>query len=286
MSEAPLEETLRLGDQSVRVRVQGDGPPLLLLNGVAAPLELWHPLIPHLPGMRVIAYDTPGSGGSSPPVTPLSVRGHAQLALTLLDTLGHATVHALGFSFGGMVAQELARLAGPRLDRLVLASTTCGWGGVPGTPSALFAIANPHRYYSRYLFGGVTANRPDHAESSVDHFLQAPHPLDQGLPQSSPPSYLPGFPTSSRGHMYQLWAAVTWSSLLWLHQITQPTLVLTGDADPLVPPINARILHAQLPNARVHVVHGGDHLCLFEQAAGLGPLLTHFLLRPDPLRVP
>jgi pimeloyl-ACP methyl ester carboxylesterase len=256
----PPGGTLRLGDHDVRISVEGEGPPLLLLNGVGAPLELWRPLLPRLSGFRTIAYDTPGSGGSVASAIPLSILGHARLALALLDALGCREAAALGFSFGGMVAQELARLAGSRITRLALVSTTCGWGGVPGDPAALFEISDPERYYSRPLFAAPAAT------VGTD-----------GLVGSRTDGRVPVYPVNRRGYLYQLWAASTWSSLPWLGRIRQPTLVLTGDSDTVVPAMNARILASMIPSARLVVIRRGNHLCLFERRDETAPLLNDFL---------
>src|ERR1700736_2726082 len=74
--------------------------------------------------------------------------GLARQAAHLLDALGHPRVDVLGVSLGGAVAQELAIMNPHRVRRLVLASTMCGLGGLPGHPLALAILATPLRYYS------------------------------------------------------------------------------------------------------------------------------------------
>lgn len=236
-----LDDTLRVEGHRVRVRVRGSGRPLLLLNGIGAPLELWRPLTDRLDGVCSIAFDAPGSGRSRTPDVPLSIGGHAVLALGVLEELGCQRASVLGFSFGGLVAQEVARRAGPRLDRLVLAATSCGWGGLPGNLAALLQVVLPE----------VMA--------------------DEQLPPGA------GRPPDRLGSLYQVWAAASWSSVPWLGGVRRPTLVLTGDQDRVVPPGNARILSALLPDARVHTVPGGDHLCLVDRAADVAPVLRDFL---------
>ena len=68
-----------------------------------------------------------------------------------------------------------------------------------------------------------------------------------------------------------------WTSLPWLHKLPQPTLVLNGDDDPIVPLINGRILARRIPDARLHVVRGGGHLFLLERPAETADLVTQFL---------
>ncbi|MDP9397637.1 MAG: alpha/beta fold hydrolase [Actinomycetota bacterium] len=204
------DRVLRVGSHRIRVRVQhGDdgGLPLLLLNGVGAPLELWQPLLRHLPGVTTIAMDAPGCGGSSTPLQPLTIQGHARLAVQVLDRLGISSFSVLGFSFGGLVAQEVARLAGPRMHRLVLASTSCGWGGVPGSPRALLAINTPDRYYDRSLFEAAAPEYIGGEETANEDFLQ-----EQARIRSA-------HPPNRRGYFHQCWAASIW---------VQPALAVPG----------------------------------------------------------
>jgi pimeloyl-ACP methyl ester carboxylesterase len=81
---------------------------------------------------------------------------------------------------------------------------------------------------------------------------------------------------SSRGYLYQLLAIASWTSLHALTLIRQPTLVLSGDDDPLIPTVNARIMARGIPHARLHMYHGG-HLALVTEAAELAPVIDRFL---------
>ena len=131
---------VRVGGLSVRVRVQGDGDPLLLLNGVTRPLESWAPLAEGLRGRTLVSFDAPGVGGSPTPILPLSIRKLARIAEAVLDETGLERADVLGFSHGGAVAQQLAFQAPSRVTRLILAATTCGVGSVPGSSDALSRV--------------------------------------------------------------------------------------------------------------------------------------------------
>lgn len=134
---------VRLRRQRVRIRVSGEGDPLLLVNGLTRPLESWGELERALPGRTTIAFDAPGVGGSRTPVLPLPIPMVAGLAVAVLDEVGVSRADVLGFSYGGTVAQQVAIQAPERLNRLVLVATSCGVGATPGNRDALTASLAP-----------------------------------------------------------------------------------------------------------------------------------------------
>ncbi|MDX6253154.1 MAG: hypothetical protein QOF10_6514 [Kribbellaceae bacterium] len=81
---------------------------------------------------------------------------------------------------------------------------------------------------------------------------------------------------SRTGYSLQLLAGVGWSSLPALPLIRQPTLVLAGNDDPLIPLVSAQIMRTLLPKATLHVFDDG-HLGLLTAADELGPLVSRFL---------
>jgi poly(3-hydroxyalkanoate) depolymerase len=266
-----LHTFARVDGHPVRVSIAGEGQPLLLIMGLGGNIEMWAPLERelHARGFQTIAYDASGTGHSPPRLVPLRPHGLARQTAHLLDELGFPRVDALGVSFGGGVAQELAMRNPHRVRRLVLASTACGLGGVPGTPLALALLATPLRYYSP-RFMQATAHRMYGPVADPDGRLM--HQQIHAR-RSRPPTLW--------GYASQLCAAAGWTSLPWLHRITAPTLVLTGGKDPIVPPINARILGARIPDATVHVIPDAGHLLLIDHAPECAELITPFL-RNDP----
>ena len=85
----------------------------------------------------------------------------------------------------------------------------------------------------------------------------------------------------SLGYLYQLAAGAGWTSLPLLPLVRQPTLILAGDDDPIIPVINARVMAALIPGARLHVYHGG-HVELVLRPDLLAPLITEFLNEQSP----
>ena len=128
----------------IAVRVQGEGDPLLLINGMTRPLQSWEPFTRVLRGRTVVSFDAPGVGDSPTPVLPLSIPRLAALAVAVLDAAGLDQADVLGFSHGGAVAQQLAGDFPGRLRRLVLVATSCGVGATPGRRrDALIGLGSP-----------------------------------------------------------------------------------------------------------------------------------------------
>jgi len=254
----------------LRVAIRGTGRPLLLLMGIGGNLEMWQPFEEALDGREIqtITVDAPGTGGSTGYRFPRRMSGLAQTMDQLLGVLGYDQVDVLGVSFGGVLAQQLAHQAPGRVRRLVLAATGPGLGGVPGSPRVLWALATPRRYYqpdyfrriAGRIYGGAARRDPDAMlHGSLARFAHAP---------------------SFSGYLAQLYAIAGWTSLPWLVRLPQPTLVIAGDDDPVVPPINGRILGRLIPGARLHIVPGGGHLFLLERPTEIATIVTEFLTRP------
>jgi poly(3-hydroxyalkanoate) depolymerase len=241
-----------------------------VLTGIGASLELSTPLerALNVHGVQTLALDAPGTGASSRYRRPRRMPGLARTVERTLDALGYDQVDVLGVSFGGVLAQQLAHQAPRRVRRLVLAAIAAGvpgLGGVPGSPRALLALATPRRYYSPdyyrriagALYGGEARRDPDALlHGSIARFSQAP---------------------SLRGYLDQLYAISFWTGLPWLWRLPQPTLVLAGDDDPIVPVINGRILTWVIPRAQLEIIRGGGHLFVLERPTELAGLIAAFL---------
>jgi poly(3-hydroxyalkanoate) depolymerase len=268
----PLREIRFVDVDGTRLRIavaDADGArvPLLLITGIGASLDLAAPFERELNGrgLPTISYDAPGVGESAPYAWPRRMGGVARTAERLLDVLGHSTVDVFGVSLGGVVAQQLAHQAPYRVRRLVLAATGPGLGGVPGSPRVLWTLATPRRYYqpdyyrrvAADIYGGLARRDPDALlHGSLARFTHRP---------------------SMCGYAAQLYSIAGWTSVPWLHRLRQPTLVLAGDDDPIVPLINGRILARLIPDARLQVIAGGGHLFVLEDPADVAARVSEFL---------
>jgi poly(3-hydroxyalkanoate) depolymerase len=261
--------TVTAGGLTVRFSIQA-GPgshPLLLINGIGAPLELWGAFRDKL-GVETIAFDAPGTGGSAAPLRPRTMWELARSVSLQLDQLGYGTVDVLGISWGGGLAQYLAVVRRSRVRRLVLVCTAFGLGSIPANPRVALELLRPTRYFSPShlsrvgpaLFGGEIRRRPEMLRHQAK--LRSLHR------------------PSTRGYLYQLLAASTWVSLPLLPLIRAKTLVLLGAEDPIVHVVNGRILSRLMPRASLQVVPGAGHLFLLDQPDEAAALVRDFLSPP------
>jgi len=269
-SEKAVIRFLDVDGIRMRTSTLGTGPPLLIITGLGASLELAEPFERQIVarGRQAIGFDAPGVGESTGYRWPKRMSGVARTVEIMLDELGHEQVDVVGVSLGGIIAQQLAHQAPDRVRRLVLVATgpgVVGLGGIPGSPRAMLALATRRRYtspdYYRSiagdLYGGLARTDPDALlHGSVARFAHAP---------------------SLGGYLGQLYAISFWTGIPWLWKLRQPTLVLNGDDDPIVPVLNGRILAKCIPNAELHVVPGGGHLFLLEHPVETADLVADFL---------
>jgi pimeloyl-ACP methyl ester carboxylesterase len=265
-SATVVERFVDVSGRSVRVRVHGEGRPVLLINGLGANVTMWASLLEQLGEFRVITFDAPGTGRSQAPVLPYKVSRIADVAVRVLDELGLEQVDVLGYSLGGGVAQQLGLDHPERVRRLVLVSSSCGAGAVPGSMLALMAVMTPARHYAKSGY-----------RVSMKMVNLAPAEKDSSRLREQAATWHQEAPPSIRGYTLQMTAFSVFNSLPWLHRVKHPTLVLSGADDRLVPAANSAVLAAYLPNARLSVFERWGHYLLHDPASGAGAVVADFL---------
>jgi poly(3-hydroxyalkanoate) depolymerase len=262
--------TVAVRGVKVRVSVRpavgryADQPPLLLCNGIGVSLEALQPFVDALhPHRGVVRFDVPGVGGSPLPPYPYTVAGLASWLTAVMDHLGHPCFDVLGLSWGGGLAQQLAVQSRKRVRRVVLAATGTGWMMKPAHPSVLAKMMTPRRHrdpeyaaaIAADIYGGSMRTNPERGAALL-------HAATRTGPK--------------RGYYYQLLAMTGWASLPFLGLLRQPTLVLGGTDDPIIPVANPRLQARRIPRARLHLYDGG-HLGLVTEADELAPVVDAFL---------
>jgi pimeloyl-ACP methyl ester carboxylesterase len=245
---------------------RGSGNPLLLVPGIPAIASDWAPLAERLADTRrVIAYDNRGSGASTVTPAPYTTAGLAADAIGLLDALGVEQADVFGMSLGGMIAQELAIGWPRRVKRVVLGCTHCGR-----------AHAAPPAREAGRAFAMAT---DDWAERM--HAL-APFAFAPGVDAELLSAFTAkkaGDVQDPEGYRGQIEAALTHDAYDRLPLIDRPTLIVTGDADQVIPARSSEVLRARIPGARLVVVERAGHLFFLERPDESVRLLEDFLGR-------
>jgi poly(3-hydroxyalkanoate) depolymerase len=257
--------------QQIRVDIRwGTGVPLVLCNGIGASLEVLDPFVAQLdPDTTVVRFDVPGSGASPDSPFPYRFPYLAAVLGMLLKKVGAidpragiSQVDVLGLSWGGALAQQFAFQNPRRCRKLILVSTGTGSLMIPGKPSALAKMLTARRFLDhRYaadiapeMYGGTTRRDPMMIQRVFDRQLMA---------------------GSRVGYLHQLLAGVGWTSVFMLPLVRQPSLIVAGSDDPIIPLANAKIMNRLLPNSALHI-HDGGHVELIANAAEQARVIEEF----------
>jgi 3-oxoadipate enol-lactonase len=253
------------GDVELAFELLGDGPPLLLIQGLGYGGRGWGPTLDLLAeDFTVAAFDNRGFGASDVPAGPYSVGELAEDARAVLDAAGFERPHVVGASLGGMVAQELALAHPERVEKLVLVSTT---------PGGLGAYPMPAQTVSLMLEAPTMP--PDVA---VRRFVE--NALGDGAPEELVErivAYRKANPPDLGGWQSQAAAGALHDALDRVGQITAPTLVIHGTEDVVVDPRNADLLADRIPGARLELLPGSGHLPFWQEPERLARLIKEFL---------
>jgi pimeloyl-ACP methyl ester carboxylesterase len=241
----------------------GEGPALLLMQGIGYARWSWDPIVPALAErFRVLSFDNRGIGESDVPPPPYTSRQLAEDAVAVLDAEGVERAHVVGASLGGMAAQELAAGFPERVDRLVLACTTLG--GVGAVPMPAQSVA---------LMQEAAMLAPDVAMRLFVENALAPH-ADRSLVEELYGRRVAN-PPDPVGWQGQAAAGVGFDGSAL--EIAAPTLILHGTEDAVVDPGNAALLAERIPGARVELFSGCGHLFFWEHPERFADTVVEFL---------
>jgi pimeloyl-ACP methyl ester carboxylesterase len=253
--------------------VESDRTPVVFLQHFRGNLDNWDPtLVDGIAATReVILLDNTGVGFSSGRV-PRTVTEMARDAIEFLDALELSTVDLLGYSLGGMVAQEIALLRPWMVRRLVLAGT--GPRGGHQMHGWIFDIEQTARAASPGLedllriFFDVTET----SRALGLAFAQRIFSRKEGRDKPNGPEVV-----RAQYDAIVEWGIPDAGQLNRLAGITQPTLVANGINDRMIPTINSQILADHLPNARLRIFPDASHGFLFQYPTEFAALVNGFL---------
>jgi len=248
-------------------------PPLVMLTHFRGNLDDWDPLLlDTLAASReLIPVDNAGVGLSSGTV-PRTITAMARDAIAFTDALGLTRIDLLGYSIGGMIAQELTLLRPQLVRRLVLAGTGPRGGQLMhGWISDVAKIANAENNgpeeFLRLFFEVTQTSRQKGAEYMKRY---AARRQNRDRPNG----------LEVRDAQYDAiteWGIPDPTRLNRLAGITQPVLITAGDNDTMIPTVNAWLMARHLPDARVRVYPDAGHGFLYQWPAEFASLVADFL---------
>ncbi|GAB7189738.1 alpha/beta hydrolase [Kineococcus sp. NUM-3379] len=253
---------------------RGSGPPLLLVQGLGYPSDMWHLVLPELARHhRVIVLDNRGAGRTGTPPGPYPVELLAADVAAVLAAAGEESAHVVGVSMGGLVVQELA-LSRPELVRsLVLGCTHPGGGDAVFSAEAVGLLAGR---------AGMTPEEA--AEASVPFVYAATTPrarIDDDL------AVRRAVPTRPEGYLGQLTGTMGYrGTLSRLPGLRVPVLLVHGTEDRLVAVDNVHLLAGALPGARLELLEGASHIFWTDQPERTVHLLREWVAEAEAGHLP
>ncbi|MCP4618851.1 MAG: alpha/beta fold hydrolase [Bradyrhizobium sp.] len=240
---------------------RGEGPPIVLIHGAEADHSMFDRLVPHLcKHWRCIAYDQRDSGRTRNGTDEYPVERLADDVAGLIATLALPRAHIFGTSLGSVIAQNLAVRHPHRVDRLVLSSAIRA-----GQVMADFAPETANR------LAKLRADPVVNADAIASHFFPEPHLREH-----------PGLFASLRSGRSPEQAARRAGLLrrrydLDLSAIANPTLVLVGAADRLIPPAHSLSIADEIAGSERHVLDGIGHVGSVQAPEATAQIITEFL---------
>jgi pimeloyl-ACP methyl ester carboxylesterase len=277
-----LTQFMRVGAETYAYRRFGAGPglPLLCLQHFTGTLDNWDPAVtdPLASGREVILFDNSGVGRSTGTV-PQTVEGMAAHALAFLDGVGLETCDVLGFSLGGMVAQQMV-LNRPSVFRRMILVGTAPRGG-----EEIMHLQKPSlaRYFNdsslqgyailQKIFFAPTASSQSAGEAFIGRLALRKEDRD---PVSGPAV------ASAQLAAFREWEQFTGERFADLKRIGQPTLVVNGIHDEMIPVRNSYWLSEHLPNAVLLTYPDSGHGSLFQWHESFQHHASEFLASNSP----
>ena len=252
----------------VSYRVEGSGPALYMVHGIGARKTAWDALIKDLKNhFTCVSYDLRGHGESPVPPTPYSLDELVEDLEALRLKLGHEHIHVIGHSLGGMIGPAYARAYPDHILSVGLLSTAAG--RTEDDRAKLQAVGE-----AMQSKGIVPVLNTFVERWYTDEFIDRhPERVEARLQQVKD--------TANNVFLSVFWIYARTEMAPWLHEITCPCLVLTGENDGGCNPRLNRFIAGELSNAKLVILDRLKHAILIEDPEAVLEHLKPFLLQID-----
>ncbi len=278
---------LSIHDQRITYRTAGSGPVLLLIHGMAGSATTWRQVMPGLATrFTVVAPDLLGHGGSDKPQGDYSLGAFACTLRDLLVALGHERATVVGQSLGGGVALQFAYQYPERTERLVLVGSG-GLGREVNTLLRLLSLPGSEGVL-RLACAAPVRSAIESVSSGAARLGLRPAPVVAELWRSyaslANDAARHAFLRTLRAVVDPRGQAVSASNRLHL-AAELPTLIVWGDADPIIPVDHAYAAHTSIPGSRLEIFEGVGHYPHCEAPERFNEVLSDFIETTVPARI-
>jgi len=262
---------VKVGDINMYYEIHGEGEPFVMIPGATGNVDGEYRVIPVFAReYKVVAFDNRGAGRSDAPDIPYTTEMMANDLAGLLDTIGIDSVHILGGSLGGMIAQQFALRYPERVISLILACT--GFGGphsiITTDPEIIDARQHPKELPLKESI--MQTLRLMMSQEFIDKNPELIEQLTAKMMEH---------PAPPQGHMRQVQAIIGHGTYERLPEIKAPTLVIHGEVDRNIPVENARILASRIPDAELVIMEKMRHGFMWEAEDESNRIMLDFLRR-------
>ena len=250
----------------IRVRVQGEGPPVVLSHALGLDLTMWDALAERLAATNmVLRYDHRGHGGSAKPAGPYALHDLVDDAARVIREWGRGPVAFVGLSMGGMVGQGLAVEHPDLLRGVVLANTTARYpeAAAAGWAARIAAVEQ----------GGMAAV----AEGVVERYLQPAFRAAHSDAAAALKAQL--LRADAAGYVAACHAVANVDWQAGLAAVHTPALVLAGALDQGATVAMAEDLASRIAGAELQVFEAASHLSVEEEPDRFHDAVAAFLAR-------
>ncbi len=248
------DQTVRVGDIGVGYRVYGNGYPLVMIMGYGSTMQLWEPALIRTLSSRykVIVFDNRGMGNTESGQKEFTIGQFADDTAGLMEALGIAQAHVLGWSMGSLIAQELVLRHPEKVNRLVLYAAHCDAAMFPPAPEILQKMTDssgtPEEQGMRYISVLFPAQWLRSNGQRIREVFYRPM------------GNISGESVGRQGMAIGEWKGSTDR----LGAIGVPVLLLAGAEDQLVPVRNSQFMSGKIPGAKLTLVENGGHGLMFQ----------------------
>jgi 3-oxoadipate enol-lactonase len=244
-----------VGDYDLHYVETGDGPPLVLIHGLAGDHSAWLPQLDAWSDRyRVIAFDNRGAGRSTQVDEPIATEDMARDTLGLMDALGVESACVVGRSMGGAIAQHIALLAPERVRALVMCAS--------------FAKLDPVGYRVLTSMREVLEWRDswaDHARHSLPNFISPDYYNRNPEVVERLEALIGGETRLPACYVRQNHACLEHDTLERLGELECPVLITAGGRDPICSLTATGWMSERLPQAETVIFEDSSHFFLVEE---------------------